>query len=107
MADNNDGTSIEIKSIVRGMEEILKPSDRPVLGQQRLVPFISIQGIGEFPVIWTSPYTIKSPIEENGPPTTAVVCLVLISKGPPKPDIICITIRPEDLAKCRLAPVEW
>ena len=106
MADS-DNTNIPIQSIVRGMDEILKPSDRPVLGQQRLVHFISIRGIGEFPVIWTSPYTIKSSIEENGPPTNSIQCLVLISKGPPKPDVICITIRPEDLTKCRLAPVEW
>ena len=90
-----------------GMEDILKPSDRPVKGNQRLVPFFHIPKFGNFPVIWVSPYTVLEAVEKNGPLVQVVKCVVLTSKGPPKPDISIFSVRPEDLKLCHVGPVEW
>lgn len=108
MADNDSLVEMEIPRIL-GMEEILKPSDRPVMGKQRLVRFLpAVPGMKErFPCIWTSPYTVKGPLEKDGPLEPLHVCLILISKGPPKPEIVGIHIRAEDLDKFEMAPVEW
>jgi hypothetical protein len=107
MADDN--TLIEISMpAVQGMDEILKPSDRPVMGQQRLVRFLPVPGTKQlFPCIWMSTYRWKEQLEDNGPLEPIVKCLLLVSKGPPKPDVVCISIRPDDLVKFPQAPVEW
>lgn len=105
----NDDRLIEIDiPNVQGMEDILKPSDRPVMGKQRLVRFLPVPGTNQlFPCIWMSPYRIKEPLEIGGPLEPLVRCLLLVSKGPPKPDSVCISIRPDDIGKFPLAPVEW
>ena len=103
-----DGQNIEIKiPSIQGMDEIVKPSDRPVLGNQRLVRFVRLENFGEFPVIWTSPYTVMSSVVQNGPEVPVRVCLILVSKGPPRPDTVGIYLQDEALFKCKLAPVEW
>ena len=107
MADDN---LIEISiPAIQGMDEILKPSDRPVMGTQRLVRFLpAVPGMKElFPCIWMSPYRMKEQLENEGPVVHLVKCLILVSKGPPQPEIACISIRPEDLNKFPMAPVEW
>jgi len=43
----------------------------------------------------------------DGPLEPIVKCLLLVSKGPPKPDVVCISIRPDDLIKFPMAPIEW
>jgi len=108
MADNDRLIEMAIPRI-QGMEEILKPSDRPVMGKQRLVRFLpAVPGMEElFPCIWTSPYTVKGQLEQGGPMVALHICLILISKGPPKPEIVGVHIRPEDLDKFTMAPVEW
>ena len=107
MADTNDNhIEIPIPSI-QGMDEILKPNNRPVMGNQRLVRFLPLLGVNVFPAIWISPYTTKEIIDKEGTVASVVKCILLISKGPPKPEIACVSIRPEDLTKCPMAPVEW
>jgi hypothetical protein len=93
---------------VQGMDEILRPSDRPVAGKQRLVRFLPVPGTTQlFPCVWMSPYRIKEQLETGGPMEALVKCLLLVSKGPPKPDIVCISLRPADIEKFPMAPVEW
>jgi hypothetical protein len=92
---------------VSGMDELLKPSDHPVKGNQRLVPFINIKHFGTFPVIWVSPYVTLEPIEKDSPAVQVVHCIVLLAKGPPHPNTAIITIRADDLKKCPIGPVEW
>jgi hypothetical protein len=107
MADDNSLIEISIPNI-RGMEEILKPSDRPVMGQQRLVRFLPVPGTNQlFPCIWMSPYKQKEKLENGEPPERLIRCIVLVSKGPPKPDVVIISIRPDDLEKFPTGPVEW
>jgi len=48
-----------------------------------------------------------SRIDKEGTVASVVKCILLISKGPPKPEIACVSIRPEDLTKFPMAPVEW
>ena len=105
---NNKFTEIEIPS-VQSMDEILKPSDRPVAGDQRLVRHLpAIPGMKElFPCIWLSPYTVKGPIDKEGTMVQLKVGLLLISKGPPKPEVVGVFIQPKDLDKFPMAPVEW
>ena len=105
----NDNPLIEIAMpAVQGMDDILKPSDHPVRGKQRLVRFLPVPGTKQlFPCIWMSNYRWKEQIEDNGPLEQVVKCLLLVSKGPPRPDILCISIRPDDLVKFPEAPVEW
>jgi hypothetical protein len=107
---SNDDSLIEISiPDIQGMGEILKPSDHPVMGKQRLVRFLpAVPGMKElFPCIWMSPYRTREKLEANGPSELLVKCLILVSKGPPRPEIACISIRPDDLEKFPLAPVEW
>jgi hypothetical protein len=95
---------------VQGMDEILKPSTRPIMGEQRLVRFLPVPGTDKlFPAIWISPYTHYQQMDPllGGPAEPTVVCLVLISKGPPKPDVVCVSIDPAALHKFPMAPVEW
>jgi hypothetical protein len=101
-----DDTEIPIPSII-GLDEVLKPSDRPVMGTQRLVRFLPVMGTGLYPAIWISPYTVKEPIETDGPLVSVAKCVVLVSKGPPRPEIVVLTMRPEDIEKFPRAPVEW
>ena len=108
MANDDDLIEISIPDI-KGMDEILKPSDHPVMGQQRLVRFLpAVPGMKElFPCIWMSPYRTREPLEAGGSSERLIKCLILVSKGPPRPEIACISIRPADLEKFPMAPVEW
>ena len=106
---NDDSLIVISIPDIQGMDEILKPSDRPVMGQQRLVRFLpAVPGMKElFPCIWMSPYHTREKLEADGPSELLIKCLILVSKGPPRPEIACISIRPDDLEKFPLAPVEW
>jgi len=99
---------ISIPSI-QGMDEILKPSDHPVMGNQRLVRFLpAIPGMNDlFPCIWISPYTVKEAVDIEGTMVALKVCVILVSKGPPKPEIVVVRIQPKDLEKFPMNPIEW
>ena len=89
MADNDRLIEMAIPRI-QGMEEILKPSDRPVMGKQRLVRFLpAVPGMEErFPCIWTSPYTVKGPLEEGGPGGPSTYASSSYRRDRPKPEIV-------------------
>ena len=107
MTADNSLVQIDIPDI-QGMDEILKPSDHPVLGKQRLVRFLPVPGTNQlFPCIWMSPYTMYEPLDNEGTRERLTRCLLLISKGPPKPDVVCISMRSDDMERFPLAPVEW
>lgn len=87
--------------------EFVKASDRPVLGDKRLVRMLPVGLPGTkgmlMPCIWMSDYEVLDPdINEK-----ARKCLVLMSKGPPHPEIICVTIASSAIEKFPLGPVEW
>lgn len=101
----SDGGRVPIE-VVAGAE-FVTASDRPVFGEKRLVRQLPVPLPGAkgmlFPAIWISDYTIfDDDLKEN-----VKVCLVMTSKGPPHPDVICIRIAPAAIEKFPLAPVEW
>lgn len=100
-----DGNAVEIPLIVS--DEIMKASDNPILGDRRLVRLLPTP-FGSRPSIWISPYTSM----EICDPKTGIAekvrkCIVLISKGPPHPDVAVLTIPVNVIEKFPLVPVEW
>lgn len=87
--------------------EFVKPSDRPVLGDKRLVRYLPVGLPGTkgmmLPCIWMSPY---DDFDEDLK-VKVKVCLILLSKGPPRPDIICVRIPADAVEKFPTGPVEW
>lgn len=87
--------------------EFVTASDKPVHGEKRLVRYIPVplpgaNGILK-PCIWMSPYVeFDDDIKAN-----VKVCLVLLSEGPPRPDVICVRIPADAIEKFPLAPVGW
>jgi hypothetical protein len=77
----------------------------PRKGACRIVRMIPTP-MGEGPAIWTSPYTITDPDVGDGREPCRR-CAVLIAKGPPRPEIVLITIPAALLPKCREGVVEW
>lgn len=88
-------------------EAFAKPSDVPVMGSQRLVRYLpcglpGTKGI-MLPCIWMSPYDDwDEDLKEN-----VRVAILLLSKGPPKPDIIAVRIPSTAVEKFPTGPVEW
>jgi hypothetical protein len=91
-------------SIDETLGDFLKASDKPVLGEKRLVRLLPTP-FGSREAIWISPYEFMENFEAG--PERARVCIVLISKGPPKPDVACIIIPSAAIEKFPLVPVEW
>jgi hypothetical protein len=90
-------------SLDPSLTNVVKPGEG-LRGDRRLVRFLPTP-FGSREAIWISPYeTIEH--FENGP-EKARKCIVLLSKGPPKPDIAVITIPSSAIDKFPLVPVEW
>ena len=93
-------------SVIPGAE-FAKPSDRPVAGDQRLVRHLPAGLPGTqgtlLPAIWISPYEVfDDDLQEN-----VKICILLLTKGPPKPDVMAIRIAGEAINKFPMLPVEW
>jgi hypothetical protein len=92
--------------IVTGAE-FATPSDRPIFGEKRLVRYLPVPLPGMngmlMPCIWMSDYVeMDADLNEN-----VKVCLVLLGKGPPRPDVICVRIPATAVDKFPMGPVEW
>lgn len=79
-----------------------KPQAIPGRGDRRLVKLVETP-LGWGHAIWTSPYTV----EDSDVKALCRVCVVLVGKGPPKPEPVIMTIPVEYLAKCPEDAVEW
>lgn len=97
----------DVKLEVVGGSEFVKASDRPVMGERRLVRMLptGLPGTSGIlvPCIWMSEYTV--PDEDLH--VDVRVCLLLVGKGPPRPEIHCVRIPAVAIEKFPLAPVEW
>lgn len=99
--------SKEVPIEVVAGSEFVKASDRPVHGERRLVRYLPVPLPGSAgilkPCIWMSSY------EEYDEDVKAKVkvCLLLLSQGPPRPDVICVRIPADAVEKFPLGPVEW
>jgi len=87
--------------------EFAKPSDRPVGGEQRLVRYLPCGLPGTeamlLPCIWISGYEVfDEDLKEK-----VRICILLLEKGPPKPDIVAVRIPSKAIEKFPMAPVEW
>jgi hypothetical protein len=83
------------------------PDDRPVMGEKRLVRLLPAGLPGTkgnlFPCVWMSPYEMfDEDLKEN-----VKFCLLLINKGPPKPEIWGIRIPAAAIEKFPTGPIEW
>jgi hypothetical protein len=87
--------------------EFAKPSDRPVLGDKRLVRYLPVPLPGMsgmlMPCLWISEYEVF----DEDLKVKVKKCLVLMSKGPPHPEIVCVTIPSDAIEKFPTGPVEW
>lgn len=101
---NDERKTVPIE-VVAGAE-FAKPSDQPVKGERRLVRMLPVPlpGIKHllFPAIWISPYEIND--KDEGP---VKLCLVLMGKGPPSPEIVCVRMAQAGIEKFPFGPVEW
>lgn len=79
-----------------------RPSVIPTSGDRRIVKLIETP-LGWGHAIWTSPYTV----EDTEVHATCHVCVVLVGKGPPKPEPIIMTIPVEYLKNCPEDAIEW
>ena len=87
--------------------EFAKPNDKPVFGDQRLVRYLPVPLPGlkgmMLPCVWMSDYDVfDDDLKEN-----VKVCLVLLSKGPPHPEVVCVRIPSAAVDKFPKGPVEW
>jgi len=95
----------EVKLEVVG--EFAKPSDRPVLGDQRLVRYLpcGLPGTAAMmlPCIWMSPYEVfDEDLKEQ-----VKICILLLNEGPPKPDIVAVRIAAAAVERFPMGPVAW
>jgi hypothetical protein len=85
-----------------------RPEATPNRGERRIVKFVET-ALGWGWVLWTSPYTVED--TESNPQDRSLwpcrVCVVLVGKGPPKPEPVIMTIPIIILAKYPEAAVEW
>lgn len=79
-----------------------RPQTIPGRGDRRVVKLVETP-VGWGHAVWTSPYTI------NDPDVGAVcrVCVVIVGKGPPKPEPLIMTIPVDYLQACPEDSVEW
>jgi hypothetical protein len=87
--------------------EFAKPSDRPVVGEKRLVRYLPLGMPGTagmmLPSLWVSPYEVyDEDLKEN-----VKICILLLSKGPPKPEIAAVRVPSAAIEKFPMGPVEW
>lgn len=93
-------------SVVPG-SEFARPSDRPVFGDKRLVRHLPVPLPGTkglmLPCIWMSDYEVMD--ADIG--AMVKICIVLLGKGPPNPDVVCVRIPTDAVDKFPMLPVEW
>lgn len=99
----SDGDRVKI-SVEEGF---VGPSDRPVMGEKRLVRYLPVPlpGVGPLmrPCIWMSPYEVfDDDLHEK-----VKICIILLNEGPPKPDIIAVRIPTAAIEKFPTGPVNW
>ena len=85
-----------------------RPEATPNRGARRIVKFVQT-AVGWGWVIWTSPYTVIN--SEDNPDDRSTwpcrMCVVLVGKGPPKPEPVIMTIPQVILDKYPEDSVEW
>ena len=74
----------------------------PARGERRIVKIVETP-FGWAPAVWTSPYTVYDPDLKE----PCKVCVVLVGKGPPKPELVIMTIPAAILARYPEDAVEW
>lgn len=79
-----------------------KPQIIPSRGERRLVKLVETP-LGWGHALWTSPYNVVDP--DLG--TQCKVCVVLVGKGPPKPEPVIMTIPIDYLKACPEDAIEW
>jgi hypothetical protein len=87
--------------------EFAKPSERAVAGDKRMVRHLPCGLPGTagmmLPCLWISPYEVyDSDLKEN-----VKICILLLHKGPPKPETIGVRMAASAIEKFPMAPVEW
>lgn len=88
-------------------EGFVQASDRPVMGERRLVRYLPVGLPGGAPLmrpcIWISPYEVyDNDLKEN-----VKICILLLNEGPPKPEIIAIRIAASGIERFPTGPVGW
>lgn len=79
-----------------------KASPEPARGDRRIVKLVETP-FGWAPAVWTSPYTVDDPdLGEK-----CRICVVLVGKGPPKPEVVIMTIPVGILERYPEDAVEW
>ena len=89
---------IPVSSLVGARPEVI-PTSR---GDRRIVKLVETP-VGWGHAIWTSPYTVDDPDLKD----LCRVCVVLVGKGPPKPEPLIMTIPVAYLNACAEDVVEW
>jgi len=91
-----------IIEIPRGSLVGARPQAIPGQGDRRVVKLVETP-LGWGHTIWTSPYTVRDPNVQ----ALCRVCVVLVGKGPPKPEPVVMTIPVDYLKACPEDAVEW
>jgi len=79
-----------------------RPEAIPGRGERRLVKLVETP-LGWGHALWTSPYTVEDPDCK----AVCRVCVVLVGKGPPRPEPVVMTIPVDYLRACVEDAVEW
>jgi hypothetical protein len=84
-----------------------RPEVIPTRGERRIVKLVETP-VGWGHAVWTSPYTVEdSDLNLDGSKVLCRVCVVLVGKGPPKPEPLIMTIPISYLLACPEDVVEW
>lgn len=98
-----NGVEIELSNIVGA-----RPEATPNRGARRIVKMVETP-VGWGWALWTSPYQVTD--SETNPQDCSLwpcrVCVVLVGKGPPKPEPVIMTIPQVILDKYPEDAVEW
>jgi hypothetical protein len=79
-----------------------RPQAIPGRGERRLVKLVETPlGFGH--VLWTSPYVVEDPDLKE----PCRKCVVLVGKGPPRPEPVVMTMPVSYLEACSEDAVEW
>ena len=94
---------IPVSDLIGARPEVI-PTSR---GDRRIVKIVETP-VGWGHAVWTSPYTVEDPdLALDGSKTLCKVCVVIVGKGPPKPEPVIMTIPVAYLEACAEDVVEW
>jgi len=79
-----------------------KPAPTLTRGDRRVIKLVETP-LGWGHALWTSPYVVDDPDLRE----PCRVCVVLVGKGPPKPEPVVMTIPVSYLGACPEDVVEW